>query len=58
MKQTDQVALLIDWEEGVDLPSVVGPFSNVREAAEWARLNIPNGTWEFRALAPPYAVTG
>ena len=56
MKHKDQVALLIEWDEGVDLPSIVGPFGDVREAAQWATLNIPNGTWEFRALSYPYAI--
>ena len=58
MKNRDRVALLVDWEEGVDLPSVIGPFGDVREAAKWAKQNIPNGTWEYRVIAYPYLRSG
>lgn len=42
------------WD-GVDLPSLIGPFESEREANTWARLNTPNGVPVVRALAAPYA---
>lgn len=50
----DAFALDIAWDEGVNLPSLVGPFPTRAEAETWARLNIPNGVANVRALAWPY----
>ena len=46
--------LAIAWQvEG--LPNRVGPFTSEAEAAEWARINVPNGVWQIHPLAQPYA---
>lgn len=51
--------LEIDWDIDValrhGLPRFVGPFKDQNEAAEWGRLNIPNGSWNAAPLARPYA---
>jgi hypothetical protein len=54
----DSYVLLIEWDEGVNLPSLVGPFEDPLEAQEWARLNIPNGSWNVAPLAYPYMRPG
>jgi hypothetical protein len=54
-KDTDrQRVLLIEWAVP-GLPRLVGPFPNDAEAARWARMNVPNGSWTISQLARPYA---
>lgn len=52
----DKYVLDIEWDEGIDLPSLVGPFATRAEADDWYRLNVPNGTGLTRALSYPYSV--
>lgn len=47
----------IAWDEGVDLPSLVGPFDTAEEAVQWAKLNTPNGVAIVRPLSYPYLRT-
>lgn len=49
----DTYALDITWDKP-GLPGLVGPFPARQEADDWARVNIPNGSWEVRPLAWPY----
>lgn len=49
----DSFILDITWEGG-GLPALVGPFKDRDEATGWARLNIPNGSFEVRPLSYPY----
>lgn len=46
--------LNIKWIDA-DLPRNVGPFATRDEAKDWARRNIPNGTFEVWPLVRPYA---
>jgi hypothetical protein len=54
MTTDDTFALDIAWDEGKDLPSLVGPFTTREEAEKWAELNTPNGVANVRRLAWPY----
>lgn len=47
----DKYVLEIEWDEGGDLPSLVGPFDTRDEALRWFESNVPNGTGEARPLA-------
>lgn len=38
-----------------DMPRYVGPFESATEAEDFAKLNVPNGTWQIGSLAAPYA---
>lgn len=49
----DSFILEIEWTKP-DLPNRVGPFATRAEADEWARLNIPNGSWIVAPLSWPY----
>lgn len=49
----DTFALDIEWGRP-GLPSLVGPFKDRAEADQWAKLNIPNGSFNVRPLAWPY----
>jgi len=39
------------------MPPLVGPFDTRVEADDFARLNVPNGSWEVRPLTDPYGRT-
>jgi hypothetical protein len=56
MKKTDELVLVIEWDETAqpNLPTVVGPFADLREAGDWGRMNVPNGTWQVHAMSYPY----
>lgn len=38
-----------------NMPRYIGPFESVNEANEFARLNVPNGTWVIGELASAYS---
>jgi len=57
MTVREQFILDVEWHTDMPLPRLVGPFTSVDEAREWARLNAPNGTWTVRSLAYPYLLT-
>lgn len=44
----------ITWEDAPNLPRLVGPFDTRDEADQWAKLNIPNGSFEICPLSYPY----
>lgn len=44
----------VTWGPGVELPRYIGPFETDVEAAEFDRLNVPNGIAEILELHYPY----
>ena len=49
----DSYILDIKWEVA-NMPPLVGPSGSIAEANDFAKINIPNGTWEVRPLKDPY----
>lgn len=49
--------LIVAWEVP-NMPKHIGPFDSRAEADDFARINVPNGTWEVVALAYPYLRAG
>jgi hypothetical protein len=48
-------ALDIEWEYGIQLPRLLGPFSTETEAQQWAELNVGDrATLRLRQLTYPY----
>ncbi|WP_157534358.1 hypothetical protein [Microbacterium sp. Leaf320] len=46
---------LLDVKWDVDnMPRYIGPFESAAEAEDFAKLNVPNGTWEIGSLAAAY----
>ena len=54
MSANDSFILEIEWEDAPQLPNLVGPFKTRKEADEWAKLKISNGSWTVAPLAYPY----
>lgn len=51
----DPYVLDCEWPDGVDLPTLVGPFSTAEEAVEWRDLNVTRGARAtLRVLTYPY----
>ncbi len=57
----DTFVLDVSWDrpssDSPVLPSLVGPFPTEPAAEDWAKLNVPNGSWEVRPLAWPHWVS-
>lgn len=47
----------VTWDVD-NMPRYIGPFDTRDEAQQFARINVPNGTWVIHALAAPYARAG
>jgi len=56
----DSFILNVSWDppKNETLPAKVGPFGTYQEAEDWAKLNIPNGTYEIQPLSWPYQAGG